>query len=266
MSVKQASEDYQTSLDDLIRVYRDWLETRRSTIQKLKEIVKDMDSDEFRNNVTNIVGSGVGVTGGAMVLGGLLLAPFTGGVSLVVAGIGAGVGAAGGVGNLGGDAIAKNYALKKCKEADDLIQDDENKSVNLEHAEAKLTEAIAILQKESDDTQTDTTTAMKKARVTKQGMKVFKIVQNTVKFARAGYGGVSAFGKAAGKVLGKASGRAFAIVGMGLDIWQIVSSSQDISKGSKSELGKGITEHILELEKSLNAVEKYFSETYEFNY
>lgn len=40
MSVKQASEDYQTSLDDLIRVYRDWLETRRSTIQKLKEIVK----------------------------------------------------------------------------------------------------------------------------------------------------------------------------------------------------------------------------------
>lgn len=77
MSVKQASEDYQKSLDDLIRVYRDWLETRRSTIQKLKEIVKDMDSDEFRNNVTNIVGSGVGVTGGAMVLGGLLLAPFT---------------------------------------------------------------------------------------------------------------------------------------------------------------------------------------------
>lgn len=40
MSVKQASEDYQKSLDDLIRVYRDWLETRRSTIQKLKEIVK----------------------------------------------------------------------------------------------------------------------------------------------------------------------------------------------------------------------------------
>lgn len=40
MSVKQASEDYQKSLDDLIRVYRDWHETRRSTIQKLKEIVK----------------------------------------------------------------------------------------------------------------------------------------------------------------------------------------------------------------------------------
>lgn len=107
---------------------------------------------------------------------------------------------------------------------------------------------------------------MKTARVTEQGMKVFKIARKTVGFARQGYKGVSAFGKAAGKVLSKASGRVFAIVGMGLDIWQIVSSSQDISNGSNSELGKGITKHILQLEKSLNAVEKYFSETYEFNY
>lgn len=105
---------------------------------------------------------------------------------------------------------------------------------------------------------------MKTASVTKKGLKVFKIVRNTVGFARAGYKGVGAFGMAAGKVLGKA-GRALAIVGMGLDIWKIVSTGKDISNGSKSELGKGITNHILELEKSLNAVEKYFSETYEFN-
>lgn len=113
MSVKQASQDYQKSLDDLIRVNRDWLENLRNTIEKLKEIVKDMDSDEFRNNVTNIVGGGVGIAGGAMMIGGLLLAPFTAGFGLALAGVGAGVGAAGGVGNLAG--FSKNYALLNAK-------------------------------------------------------------------------------------------------------------------------------------------------------
>lgn len=69
-----------------------------------------MDSDEFRNNVTNIVGGGVGIAGGAMMIGGLLLAPFTADFGLALAGVGAGVGAAGGVGNLAGDVISKNYA------------------------------------------------------------------------------------------------------------------------------------------------------------
>lgn len=117
------------------------------------------------------------------------------------------------------------------------------KYVNLEHAEEKLTEAIVILKKESDATQTDISTIMKTASVTKKGLKVFKIVRNTVGFARAGYKGVGAFGMAAGKVLGKAGG-ALAIVGMGLDIWKIVSTGKEISNGSKSELGKGITKHI----------------------
>lgn len=266
MSVKQASEVYQKSLDDLISIYTDWLKNRRNTIKKLKEIVKDMDSDEFRNNVANIVAGGVGVTTGAVMIGALLSAPFTGGASLVVAGVAAGVGAAGGVANLVGDKYAENYAVNKCKEADHLIKADVKKSGNLEKAEAKLTEVIVILQNESEKSGTDILKLMKDFKVKDKGMKVFKIARKTVKFARQGHGVVSAFGRASGKVLSKATGKFFAIVGIGLDIWQIVSSSQDIGNGSKSELGKGITKHILDLEKSLNAVEKYFSETYEFNY
>lgn len=265
MSMKKASKDYQDSLDELIRVYKDWLQLRRMTINELKEIVNDMDSEEFRSNVTSIVGSGVGVAGGAMVIGGLLLAPFTGGVSLVVAGAGLGAGVLGGFTNLTSETIAQNYALKRCKEANDKIKNDQEKSAELERSEKKLTDVIVFLTKEAEASKSDVTTIMKSASVTTKGLKVFKIVQNTVGFARAGYRGVGAVGMAAGKALGKASG-ALAIVGIGLDIWQIVSSSKDISNGSKSELGKGITKHILELEKSLNAVEKYFSETYEFNY
>lgn len=264
MAVKQASQNYQKCFDNLSAVYKDWRKKRIRAIKLLKEIVKNMDSEEFRGNVTNIVGSGVGVAGGAMVLGGLLLAPFTGGASLAVAGAGLGASVLGGVTNLTSDTIAKNYALRKCKEADDEIKEDQKRSANLERAENQLTDAIVILQNEADATQTDVTSLMKTACVTKQGLKVFKIVRTTVGLARAGYRGVGAVGMAAGKAIGRVSG-AFAVIGIGLDIWTIVTSSKDISNGSKSELGKGITNYIVEMEKSLNAVEKYFSETYEFN-
>lgn len=265
MSVKQASQNYQKCLDELAVVYKDWIIKRKKAIKLLKEIVKDMDSDEFRGNVTNIVSSGVGVAGGAMVIGGLLLAPFTAGASLAVAGAGLGASVLGGVGNITSDTIAQNYALRKCKEADDEIKADQKRSADLEHAVKQLTSAIVILQNEAEATQTDVSTLIKGAFITRKGLQVFKIVQNTVGLARAGYRGIGAVGMAAGRAIGKASG-ALAVVGIGLDIWQIVSSSKDISNGSKSELGKGITKHIVELEKSLNAVQKYFSETYEFNY
>lgn len=141
MSVKQASQNYQKCLDELAVVYKDWIIKRKKAIKLLKEIVKDMDSDEFRGNVTNIVSSGVGVAGGAMVIGGLLLAPFTAGASLAVAGAGFGASLLGGVGNITSDTIAKNYALRKCKEADDEIKADQKRSADLEHAEKQLTSA-----------------------------------------------------------------------------------------------------------------------------
>lgn len=106
---------------------------------------------------------------------------------------------------------------------------------------------------------------MKIVLVIKKGLKVFKIVWNIVGFVRVGYKGVGVFGMVVGKVFGKVGG-VFVIVGMGLDIWKIVFIGKDISNGFKLEFGKGIINYILELEKLLNVVEKYFLEMYEFNY
>lgn len=80
-----------------------------------------MDSDEFRNNVINIVGGGVGIVGGVMMIGGLLLVLFIVGFGFVLVGVGVGLGVVGGVGNLVGDVIFKNYVLKKCNEVNDFI-------------------------------------------------------------------------------------------------------------------------------------------------
>lgn len=87
-------------MDELVVVYKDWIIKWKKVIKFLKEIVKDMDSDEFRGNVINIVSSGVGVVGGVMVIGGLLLVLFIVGVLFVVVGVGFGVSFLGGVGNI----------------------------------------------------------------------------------------------------------------------------------------------------------------------
>lgn len=103
----------------LREVFRDWIENRRKIIKSFKEIVNDMDSDEFKNNVRSIVGSGFGIVSGVMMIGGVLFVLIIGGVLFVVVGVGLGVGVVGGVVNLVGDVIFKNYVLRKCKEVED---------------------------------------------------------------------------------------------------------------------------------------------------
>lgn len=117
------------------------------------------------------------------------------------------------------------------------------KYVNLEHAEEKLTEAIVILKKESDATQTDISTIMKTASVTKKWYKISRSCETLLDLQERAIKVWVPLEWRLDRVLGKAGG-ALAIVGMGLDIWKIMSTGKDISNGSKSELGKGITKHI----------------------
>lgn len=67
----------------------------------------------------------------------------------MVAGAGLGTSVLGGVTNLTSDTIAQNYALRKCKEADDKIKNDQERSANLERSETELTNAIVFFDKRS---------------------------------------------------------------------------------------------------------------------
>lgn len=98
-----------------------------------------------------------------------------------------------------------------------------------------------------------------------RGFGVIKCVYKIVGLVKVGYKGVGVFGMVVGKVIGKVSGFVV-IVGIGFDIWMIVFFSKDISNGLKLEFGEGIIKYILELEKLMNIVEKYFLEMYGFNY
>ncbi|CAG2197003.1 unnamed protein product [Mytilus edulis] len=231
---------------------------KEKAILALEAVVKEMDSSEFTDNVTQIVGSGVSVAGAAAVLGGLLLAPFTGGVSAIVSIGGVVAGVAGGITNLTSDKIKENYALSKLKEAEDIIYADQERSQKLEKAEQNMHEALVVLKGLADDSGTDIKVYLKTASGTSKTLNVAKIVEKTLKGVRGGIGGVTAGARAAGKLLGKLS-IGLAVVGAGFDIWSIVSNSQDIAQGSKSAVGIKITEHIKALKESLKEVQKNYS-------
>ncbi|XP_078539618.1 apolipoprotein L3-like [Lissotriton helveticus] len=91
-------------------------EKLRETAETLQRIAADLDI--FHRNATkvNFLGSLWGVSGGALALGGLVLAPFTGGASLVVAGAGLGVSTLGGVTSAGASVVnAINSKMDKDK-------------------------------------------------------------------------------------------------------------------------------------------------------
>lgn len=253
-----ALKEYSTTSDTLGSEYKNWETERKRAISALEEIVKEMDSSKFTDNVTQIVGSGLGVAGAAAVVGGLLLAPFTGGVSALVSVGGVIAGVAGGITNITSDKIKDNYALSKLKEAEDIIFADQQRSKRLEEAEQKMHDALVVLKGIADDTGTDITIYLKTASGTSKGVNIVRIAEKTLTGIRGGISGVTAGARAAGKVLGKLS-IGLAVVGAGFDIWSIVSNSQDIVQGSKSEVGIKITEHIKALKESLKEVQKNYS-------
>ncbi|XP_062604318.1 apolipoprotein L3-like [Saccostrea cucullata] len=250
-----AIHKYERYLEEFVTQYEDWVRTRRRAIRDLEQIVADMDSGEFQNNVTQIVGSSVGVLSGSIMIGALLLAPFTAGASAAVgAGIAAGVGLAGGITNLTSDQINKNYALRKCKEAENIILGDQKRTTDLDEAEKRFTEALETLKEVAKSTKKEIKTMLK---TIKRGKKVAQVMSKTARLVGKGSRGI---GMTAGKLIGKTA--ALALVGVGFDIWEIVSSSKDIANGSKSELGKDITNHIEKMRESLNEVQEYYAETY----
>lgn len=259
--VAEATKKCDEALKVLEENYKRWLRERRKAINDLEVIVTDMDSGEFKNNVAQIVGSSVGVASGAMMIGGLLLAPFTGGVSAAIGtGLAVGFGVAGGITNLTADQINQNYALSRCKDADDIIKSDLERSKNLGMAESHFLQAI---QTSSDIAKSVGLDFFKAVSKIQQGRKAVRVIANTAKVIGKGGRGFSSLGMTAGKALGKAG--AFALVGVGFDVWSIVSSSNDIAKGSKSELGKGVTKIIGEMKESMQKMQGEFFELYELS-
>ncbi|XP_071131789.1 apolipoprotein L3-like [Mytilus edulis] len=256
--MNNAMQKYRTTCYTLTNVYKTWESNRIKAISALEAIVVEMDSSEFTDNVTQIVGSSVSVAGALSILGGIVLIPFTGGVSAVITAGGIIAGVAGGIASLTSDKINQNYALRKMQEAANIILKDQKLSTELENANTEVEKVIIAMLDTAKDSGTDMSVYLKTASSTDKGLKIYKIAEKTVKGFRHGARGVAAGAKAVSKVVGKMT-VGLAVVGIGFDIWSIVANSQDIAEGSKSEAGRKITAHIKDLKDSLRQIQASFS-------
>lgn len=291
----KASKEYQKCLDELRLAYKGWRKNRIVTVKSLKAIVHDMDKDEFRNNVTSIIGSIGGIGSNVAVLFELAVESITGGVGLAVAGL------IGGIINYSSEAYAKNFAVAKCQEADNEIKADQTKSEKLQEAETNLINAIVTLKEKLNVTHKHAFIKLiHLVFITESGWRVwekvksipFKTERNSahaLELTEIGWNGAEDVVKAtkasnfraivkcegtvqeakeidklaeAGSKIGKFS-KGFAVAGLAFDLWTFGSAGIDIfENGSKSVLGIRITEHISELEKSLIEAETHFFNAY----
>lgn len=78
----------------------------QTVLEKLEEKKKEIEKHHKKCNITRTIGTSVSTTGAGLVIGGLLLAPFTAGTSLVAAtGLGAALGLGGAAVNLSTEAV-----------------------------------------------------------------------------------------------------------------------------------------------------------------
>lgn len=225
-------------------------------------------------NVTTLTGSIVGVVGGGATIAGLVLAPFTMGTSLVLTVGGATVSAAGGVVSLTATLSEMGITKSRCDEATDKIKEDNSKTNELKDLIEKYEETNVKINKICEEkadaleivlaTILSGTTFVAAAYAVKgvcTGMKTAKAIKTNAEMAKRAMeltrlsklarssvrdvknvkqlfqGSATALSKTGRLVSG-----VFSVVFIGLDIWSIVTTSQDIDKGSKSQAGKNSKE------------------------
>uniref|UniRef100_H3AGA2 Uncharacterized protein n=1 Tax=Latimeria chalumnae TaxID=7897 RepID=H3AGA2_LATCH len=77
----------------------------KETIQKLRELAEEIQSHRENVNIAQVSGASVGIVGGGLAIAGLILAPFTVGVSLGLTAAGVATGAAGGLTSWGANLV-----------------------------------------------------------------------------------------------------------------------------------------------------------------
>ncbi|XP_064118178.1 uncharacterized protein LOC135223578 [Macrobrachium nipponense] len=239
--VVQYSEERENKYKEFLEKLKEWKLIRSKTIQGLLDLISYIDSFHKGANVANIVGSGAGVVGA----GAVLLAPFTGGLSLAVGGIVAS--AVGATTSIVASFKDNSVARENCKKAQELIDKD-----------AKATEALTDLVKQYFELTQKLNDCLKGAH----GKVKFKSLPPIVAGSQAAskyllgtqlVASASAFGKGASK----AGARAIPVISavcIAIDVWSIVTTTVDMVEGSKSAAGKELYKVVEQLRKQKQEV------------
>ena len=118
-SFREISSKVNDAAEQLRKDIKEWLPKREESIEKMKEIIEKLNKTTKDVAITQTVSSSVGIVGGAIAIGGLILAPFTLGASLIpsaiAGGVVSGLGAATAIGATVAEIVIDKGEMEKAK-------------------------------------------------------------------------------------------------------------------------------------------------------
>ena len=253
-------KNFKNSKAEIRMLIKQWVPKREKSISNLINLVNEMDNHHENCNISNVVGSSVSLVGGIFsIIGGIASFPFTAGTSAVLVAGGISCMTAGGI-TAGGASITDALIIKsKCKSARELIDNDFEEL-------KKLLEKINEFKIDFENLMEEVLLNYKKynqhikEQLENSKMEQFRIGFSGVQIAWDIFSGLydlySLFGS--GKLnevlkenfqCGKNIYTGLIAFGMILDVWNIISTTIDLCKGSKTDAGKELLRFTDQLEK-----------------
>ncbi|XP_071101356.1 apolipoprotein L3-like [Haliotis cracherodii] len=208
--------------------------------EKLRQIANLLREKQKEMNIAKVSFNSAGVVAGGLSIAGLVLAPFTAGISIGLLAVGGGLGVAAGAGGIGTNVAEWKVVGSKVEEAEAVLADlTENLNIMIEKMKVEL--------KKQGLTDNDIASmfVLEGGKWVYNVARLGKIIRKAVAIARAGSKAgtlaISAGGKAGAKAGAKAAAGTFgkvskvagavgAVVGIGFSVAEIVNDSINIHK------------------------------------
>ncbi|XP_056592996.1 apolipoprotein L2-like [Triplophysa dalaica] len=249
--LEEINDELQQGIKGLNSEFNKNHDTLKRKIKELKDVSKKLEDMHKSTTVGSLVGSSIGVTGGAIALVGLGLSFFTFGASLAVSAIGGAVGMAGGVTGATCN-IINIFKQKKLRETIENIIKDFQKTINpmIQHLNT-ITNKIEELQQEGQKYSVLNKTIMTSVR----SVKTFSSIGKFLTVLTATLGRTAAKAVRSLKVVGKITGTISTLF-LALDVYSIYCDSVEISELNQPEKERKVDEIKSETLKFINEIKK----------
>ncbi|XP_043914817.1 apolipoprotein L1-like isoform X2 [Protopterus annectens] len=237
-------------IDDFQKMLSPRIASFENKIQQLEKIADNLDSFHKGAVVARIAGSSVSAAGGITALTGLMLAPFTFGVSVVVAGVGVGISVLGGAASATSFIADSSTQKENCKKVKEIIVSYFQEADDIYKCLASLGEEFEKIEK-MDERFSSKYINMKNSKAEEGDPDVS--LDEVAAFlglagaARAGLVAFHAISKLARAFTGVLSGMFLA-----LDAYLLVKDARELSEGASTETVDHIRKVAVALKESLN--------------
>ncbi|XP_010858919.1 PREDICTED: apolipoprotein L3-like, partial [Bison bison bison] len=232
-------QKYQQEKERFLKEFPQVKEELKESIRKLHELADNVDKVHSDCTISNVVASSTGIASGTLSILGLVLAPFTAGLSLGLSAAGIGLGAAAAVTGLSTMVV-------------------ENVHMSSAESQASLLDIAKIISYVYDLYQVkDFGRHIRAIRVARGNPQLVATAQRYITTGRVSLrsarqvrrhfrGTALAMTRAARVRRGVLSG-----LFMGLDVYSLVKDAQDVQEGAKTALAENMRQKARELEKKL---------------